>query len=170
MSAGPDRDPNRQDAPSPGWPRWRTRLEALDASVIGWMQRHGLTLLRWSLGLVFLWFGALKFVPDASPAADLALRTIDQLTGGALAPRQALGVLAAWECLIGLGLLAGRLLRLTLALLWLQMLGAVLPVFLFPEAVFRQIPLVPTLEGQYIVKNAVLISASLVLGADLRRS
>jgi len=140
----------------------------MDASVTRWMADHGLLLLRLSLGIVFLWFGALKFFTDLSPAADLASRTIRLLTVDALSHRTALIVLAAWECLIGLGLLLNVLPRITLLLLWMQMFGALLPLFLFPDVSFRQAPHVPTLEGQYMIKNIVLISAAIVIGATVR--
>jgi len=132
------------------------------------MADHGITLLRISLGVVFLWFGALKFIPGMSPATDLATRTIRVMTGGALSDSTAIYVLATWECLIGLGLIAGRLLRTTLLLLWLQMAGTLMPLFFFPHEVFRVIPVAPTLEGQYIIKNIVLISAAIVIGATVR--
>jgi uncharacterized membrane protein YkgB len=132
------------------------------------MADHGVTLLRISLGVVFLWFGALKFFPGMSPATDLATRTIRMLTGGALSDTSAIYVLATWETLIGIGLLAGRFLRTTLALLWVQMAGTLLPLAFFPDEVFRVIPIAPTLEGQYIIKNVVLISAAIVIGATVR--
>ena len=132
------------------------------------MADHGITLLRISVGIVFLWFGALKFFPGLSPATDLAVRTIRVLTGGALSDSAALNILATWECLIGLGLLAGQLLRVVLLLLWLQMAGTLMPLFFFPDEVFKVIPFVPTLEGQYIIKNVVIISAAIVIGATVR--
>jgi uncharacterized membrane protein YphA (DoxX/SURF4 family) len=143
-------------------------LDNLDLKATRWMARHGLRLLRWSLGIVFLWFGMLKFFPAMSPAQDLAGRTIALLTFGLVPPSVALPVLAAWECAIGLGLLVGCCLRATLLLLWLQMLGTLTPVFLFPGEVFVHFPYAPTLEGQYIIKNVVLISAGLVVGATVR--
>jgi uncharacterized membrane protein YkgB len=143
-------------------------LTTLDHRLTAAMARHGLTLLRLSLALVFLWFGVLKFFPGASPASELASRTIATVTGGLVAGRPALVLLASLETAIGLGLLLGRPLRLILGLLWLQMAGAMLPVVLFPGDVFQHAPLVPTLEGQYIIKNLVVISASLVLGATVR--
>ena len=76
--------------------------------------------------------------------------------------------MAGWECLIGLGLLVGRGLRGILLLLYLQMLGTLTPIVLFPDEVFTRIPYVPTLEGQYIIKNLVLISAGIVVGATVR--
>ncbi|MDZ4804457.1 MAG: hypothetical protein SGI90_06320, partial [Candidatus Eisenbacteria bacterium] len=128
-------------------------LEPIDVRVTTWMARQGIRLTRLALGIVFLWFGAIKFVPGWSPAADLAVRTISWLTVGSLAPNVALLVLATWEVLIGLGLLWGRHLRITLLLLFLQLPGTMLPLVLFPKEMFTVFPLAPTMEGQYIIKN-----------------
>jgi uncharacterized membrane protein YkgB len=148
-----------------GAPAWFDRL---DAAVAGWMAGHAITLLRVGLGVVFLWFGLIKFVPGWSPAEGLAAATILKLTGGAVPPAVSLPVLAAWETLIGVGLLTGRFLRLTLLLLFLQMPGTVMPLFLFPAETFTRVPFAPTLEGQYIIKNVVLVAAALAVGATVR--
>jgi uncharacterized membrane protein YphA (DoxX/SURF4 family) len=132
------------------------------------MARRGVVLLRISLGIVFFWFGVLKFFPNLSPAQDLATRTIDVLTFGKVHPSLALPVLAAWECLIGLGLLSGRLTRVTLFAMFVQMFGTITPLFLFPAETFLRFPYAPTLEGQYIIKNLVLVSTGLVIGATVR--
>ena len=145
-------------------------LVALDIRVTRWMARQGPVLLRLSLGIVFLWFGALKFLPGGSPAESLATRTVSALSGGGVPASVSLPVLAGWECLIGLGLLTGKFLRVTLALLFVQMLGTLTPLVLFPHEVFIRIPFMPSLEGQYIIKNLVLISAAIVVGASVRRS
>jgi hypothetical protein len=144
-------------------------LEPLDRRITAWMNRHGVTLTRVSLGIVYLWFGALKFFPGSSPAESLATDTVTRLTGGNIPEHLALIGLASWEVLIGLGLLSGRFLRITLLLLWLQMAGALLPLVLFPDETFARFPLVPTLEGQYIIKNLVIISAAIVVGGGVRR-
>ncbi len=143
-------------------------FERIDVKITNWMAKFGIRLLRISLGIVFLWFGALKFFPDLSPAQDLAVRTISQLSFGLISAQMSLTILATWECLIGLGLIFGVLMRATLLLLFLQMLGTITPIFLFPQEVFTHIPYAPTLEGQYIIKNIVLISAGFVLGATVR--
>lgn len=140
----------------------------VDYAITVWMARNGVRLLRVSLGVVFFWFGILKFFPGLSAATDLATRTIEVLTFGALAPAVAINILAAWETLIGLGLLTGVAMRATLALLFVQMLGTITPMFLFPELVFTRVPYAPTLEGQYIIKNLVLISAAIAIGASVR--
>lgn len=145
----------------------REAFQHLDRQLTRWMAEHGLVLLRISIGVVFLWFGALKFWPDLSPADALAEATIDKLFFGVIPPDVARVSLALLEVTIGIGLLAGRFLRLTLLLLAGQMFGAVTPLFLFPEITWSAL-FVPTLEGQYILKNIVLVTAGLTIGATVR--
>lgn len=146
----------------------RSALNRSDLAITRGMARFGIPLLRLSLGVVFLWFGALKFLPNVSPAQELATRTIHTLSGGLVPASVSMPILAGWECLIGLGLLVGRGLRGILFLLYVQMLGTLTPLVLFPDEVFTRFPYVPTLEGQYIIKNLVLISAGIVVGATVR--
>ena len=148
--------------------RLYTLFHSVDERLTDWMAQHGVTLLRLSVGIVFLWFGGLKFFPNLSPAEGLATRTIEALTFGIVTPQVSLPVLAIWEVLIGLGLLTGKFMRVTLLLLFVQMLGTVTPIVLFPDEVFKVFPIGLTLEGQYIVKNLVLISAGIVIGATVR--
>ena len=143
-------------------------IDRFDRRATRLMADHGLTALRMTLGIVFLWFGALKFVPGLSPAEDLAGRTIEVLTIGLIPMNVALFILAVWESAIGIGLLAGRWMRATLLLLFVQMLGTVTPLFLFPGETWIRFPVAPTLEGQYIIKNVVLVAAAFVLGATVR--
>lgn len=140
----------------------------IDPIVTGWMNRHGLRLLRISVGIVFIWFGVLKFFPGVSAAQDLAINTIKLLTFGLVPEWIIINGLALWEVLIGIGLISGKFMRETLLLLFLQMIGTFTPIFLFPSEVFTQIPYAPTLEGQYIIKNIIIVSAGIVLGGALR--
>lgn len=143
-------------------------LKALDTRLVRWMARNGVVTLRVTLGIIFVWFGVLKFFPGLSPAEDLATRTIGTLSFGMIEANVARTLIGALETIIGLGLLAGVLLRGVLALLFFQLLGTMTPIVLFPSEVFQIAPLVPTLEGQYIFKNLVLIGAGLVIGATVR--
>ncbi|MBA2381866.1 MAG: DoxX family protein [Chloroflexi bacterium] len=149
-------------------PLVRQRLDRIDQIITAALARASVPVLRIGLGVVFLWFGALKFFPGLSPAQDLAARTIEELSRGLIAPAVSLPVLAAWESLIGLGLLTGRFLRVTLLLLAVQMIGTLTPLVLFPAETFTLFPIAPTLEGQYIIKNVVLIGAAMVVGATVR--
>lgn len=142
--------------------------DQIDSILTGWMAKNGIRLLRYSLGVTFLWFGLLKFFPGLSPVEPLVGMTASTLSFGLLSPETAVLVVAIWELLIGLGLITGYFLRGTLLLLWLQMLGTLAPLILFPQIAFTVAPIVPTLEGQYIIKNVVLITAGIVIGATVR--
>jgi uncharacterized membrane protein YphA (DoxX/SURF4 family) len=144
------------------------RFDMLDSRITEWMAQYGVLLLRISVGAVFFWFGFLKFFPGLSPAEGLAARTIETLSLGVIQPELSLPVLAAWESLIGLGLITGKFMRGTLLLLALQMIGTVTPMFIFPQETWQVFPISPTLEGQYIIKNLVLVSAAIVIGATVR--
>lgn len=118
--------------------------------------------LRASIGIVFIWFGALKTVGQLSPAYDLVAATVYWLTPEIIVP-----ILGWWEIAIGVCFLIPALTRIGLLLLALQMPGTFLPLILLPEACFTVFPFGLTLEGQYIVKNLVIIGAALVIGAGL---
>src|SRR5680860_261054 len=145
----------------------KTEFQLIDRRITRWLAEHGLTLLRISIGLIFVWFGVLKFWPGLSPADQLAAETIDRLSFGLIAEDLARVLLAILETAIGMGLITGKFMRFTLLLLTGQMLGAVTPLFLFPEVTWSGL-FVPTLEGQYILKNIVLVSAALTIGATVR--
>lgn len=139
------------------------RFEQIDRRITHFMATYGITLLRVSMGVVFFWFGALKLIPGASPAEGLIRETLTFVPMNLFLP-----LLAVWEMLIGIGFVIGRFMRITILLLFLQMPGTVSPAVLRPDLVFVGFPFVLTLEGQYIVKNLVLISAALVIGATVR--
>ena len=139
-----------------------------DDRITLFMRRNGILFLRISLGIIFFWFGFLKFFPGLSPADQIATVTIEKLTFGFIAPNVSIILLAIWETLIGLGLIFGKYLRGTLFLLFTQMMGTLTPLILFPAVTFTRFPYAPTLEGQYIIKNLILISAGLVVGATVR--
>ncbi len=140
----------------------------IDFRITSWMARHGVLILRLSVGFIFLWYAILKFFPNVSSAENIASATIDRLTYGFVNGRIAMLMLAVWETMIGLGLLFGKFLRETLLLLFLQMIGTLTPLILFPDTTFVIFPIVPAIEGQYIIKNLVLISAGIVIGATVR--
>jgi uncharacterized membrane protein YphA (DoxX/SURF4 family) len=140
----------------------------VEQRIVAWMAANGVAFLRVSLGIVFLWFGALKFVPGLSPAEHLASATMARLTLGLLDAKAALFLLATWETAVGLALVLGVHLRIALRLLLVQMAGTLAPLVLFPSVTFVRFPFAPTMEGQYILKNLVLISAAIVIGATLR--
>jgi uncharacterized membrane protein YkgB len=124
--------------------------------------------LRNSLGIVFFWFGSLKLLPNVSAASDLVARTIAKLSFDIVGSSISVPAVGLLECLIGLGLLlAPRIghkgLQWTIWLLLVQMVGTFTPLVLFPDETFKLIGVVPTMEGQYILKNLVLVSCAISL-------
>lgn len=141
--------------------RKSTKIAEFDHFLIGILNRFSLPALRLSLGLIFIWFGALKPLGD-SPANDVIIKTVYWFDPDIFIP-----ILGFWEIAIGICLLVNPLIRLGLFLLALQMPGTFLPLILRPEICFVDIPFNLTLEGQYIIKNLVLIGAAIVVGSRL---
>jgi uncharacterized membrane protein YphA (DoxX/SURF4 family) len=138
-------------------------FDKYDKQITKWMADYGMLILRVGLGIVFLWFGVLKFFKGLSPAEELVRNTVYLFD-----PDSFIIVLAVWESLIGIGLITGKFLRTILLLLFLQMPGTALPLVILPEKLWTVFPYGLTLEGQYIIKNLVLMGAGLVIGATVR--
>ena len=138
-------------------------LDRVDRKIVGWMGHYGPVCLRISLGIIFIWFGGLKLIGQ-SPANELVARTVYWID-----PKIFIPILGWWEIIIGVGLLYRPLIRMAIFLLFLQMPGTMLPLFILPEVCFNQYPWALTIEGQYIIKNLVLVSAALVVGGTVRR-
>lgn len=149
--------------PHPGAPPPRGGLaRRVERFAVRRLSAYSVAALRISLGLVFLGFGALKFVPGLSPAAGLATRTVETLTLGLVPGGAALLLTAGMECAVGLALVTGRLLRTGLAVLGVSLVGILSPLVLFTADLF---PGAPTLEAQYVLKDVVLVTAAMVVAA-----
>ncbi len=151
----------------------RTLVSTLLDRVADVLAAHSITVLRVSLGLVFLVFGAFKFVSGASPAEDLAVATVGKLTFGVVSGDAALLLTAVTETIIGLTLLTGRFVKVGLVVLAGALVGILSPLVLFPDQMWSGNG--PTLTGQYVFKDIVLLAGGLVvaahaLGAQLRRT
>ena len=143
----------------------RSIISRIDDVVIPFLRRWGVTTLRISLAVVFIWFGALK-VFGVSPVVDLVASTVYWVDPDWFVP--ALGVI---EILVGVGLAARRWLRLVLLILAGQMVGTFLVFVLLPEIAFQDgNPLKLTVEGEFVIKNLVLLAAGMVVGASIGRS
>jgi uncharacterized membrane protein YphA (DoxX/SURF4 family) len=119
-------------------------------------------LMTCALGVIYLWFGVLKFLPEMSPAEDLVITTVDSLSFGTIPGSFSIYAVAIWEVLLGTMLLSGRKRRLAALLVLVHMGFTSTPLFLFPELCFDPFPAF-TLVGQYIFKNLVLVVAALLL-------
>lgn len=120
-------------------------------------------LLAISIGIIYLWFGALKFFPELSPADALAKQTITFLTFGFLPENVSILILAIIEVIIGLFLISNFQIKKIVIAAILHLTFTFIPVLFFPEISFSQAPFVLTLVGQYIIKNIVIISALLFI-------
>jgi uncharacterized membrane protein YkgB len=147
-----------------GLETYRQRFDELDRNIASMMSQWSIPILRGSVAVVFIWFGALKIF-DISPAADLVAATVYIVPPDLFVP-----VLGAWEVLIGVCLLYRPLIRLGIFLLFLQLPGTFLPIVLVPEVVFTTAPYALTVEGQYIIKNLVIIGAALAIGSTVREN
>jgi uncharacterized membrane protein YkgB len=116
-----------------------------------------------SIGIIYIWFGLLKFFPAVSPAEELATETINQLTFELIPKSVGYLMLAVLEVLIGLGLMIPRLNKLSVIVALCHMVLTFTPLFLFPELVFGNAPFSFTIVGQYIMKNIIIICALLML-------
>ena len=138
-------------------------LKNTDELIASTMNFVGPVLLKFSVAVIFIWFGMLKVV-QMSPAQGLVENTVYWFSN----PTKFVVFLGFWEVLIGLTICIRPLIRLSLFLLFLQMPGTFLPLILLPDVCFSNFPFGLTLEGQYIVKNLVLISAAIVVGGSVR--
>ena len=138
----------------------------LDRAILRRMGNIGEPAARISLFVIFFWFGILKPL-GLSPAEPLVLKTVDWMP--LLSAAQWLVVIGWWEVAIGVFFLFRKTTRVAIGLLFLQMSGTFMPLFILPEITFQEngIPFLPTLEGQYIIKNIIIISAALVIGGNL---
>ena len=142
-----------------------SRFLSLDASITTFFQRWSIVVLRVSVALVFIWFGALK-VFDVTPVADLVGDTVYWVDPNWFVP-----VLGVFEVIVGLGLLLRRGLRVVLGLFAAQMVGTFLVLVLQPDVAFQDgNPLLLTVEGEFVIKNLVLLAAGMVVGATVERS
>lgn len=121
------------------------------------------TLLRISFGVIYTWFGMLKFFPGISPAEDLAKETIEVLTFGLIPNEISIILLAIWEVLLGLLFFSNLFQKVAIPLALVHMACTFLPLAFFPNLSFTRVPYAFTLVGQYIVKNLVFIVALLMM-------
>lgn len=127
------------------------------------VSKTSLVFLRLSIGIIFIWFGLLKFFSGYSPAEDLAINTINRLTSNLIPEPINIILLAIWECGVGLFLVFGFWRKYVLGLLILHMICTFTPLFFFPELSFKNMPYGFTLVGQYIMKNIIIVCASWIL-------
>lgn len=143
-------------------------FDEIDSKISTFMERWGILAVRISFGIIFIWFGILKPL-GISSAEPLVLATVPWLP--VFEGETWVAIIGWWEVLIGVAFLFKRTIRIAIGLLALQMVGTFLPLIMLPEITFQAgyFPYGPTMEGQYIIKNLMIISAALVVGGTVRR-
>jgi uncharacterized membrane protein YkgB len=137
-------------------------FEKVDQFIAEWMNKWSSSAIRISFGIIFIWFGILKPF-DVSSAESLLKATVVWLPFGT--PEFWLVVIGWWEVAIGATFLFPQTTKIAIGLLFLQMFGTFMPLVVLPEVTFQNGNfLTPSLEGQYIIKNVMIISAALALG------
>ncbi len=159
---------SQRSAQADGRRRWTLRekipekIGAFDRRVVNNFERYGHFLHRVSLGALFVWFGLLKPFGHETVTSLLA-QTV--YWGD---PEVVVPVLGWWEVAIGVCLIFRPLGRLALLLLFIRLPGTLLAFFFLPETCFLQVPFVPTPEGQYLVKDIVILFAAIAIGGTIR--
>ena len=140
----------------------------IDSKISTFMERWGILAVRISFGIIFIWFGILKPL-GISSAESLVIATTPWLP--VFGAKTWVAIIGWWEVLIGVSFLFQKTIRIAIGLLALQMVGTFLPLIMLPEITFQAgyFPYGPTMEGQYIIKNLMIISAALVVGGTVRR-
>ena len=126
---------------------------------------RSVAVLRVGVGLIFLGFGVLKYFPGVSPAQNLTEATTHILFFGLIPGRVCMVFVATLECFIGAALIAGRPMRVALWLLATEFVGILSPLVLLPARLFSGPHHAPTLEGQYVLKDIILVGAAMVIAA-----
>ena len=145
------------------------RLVMIEEKLHGLLVRHAIKALRFTVGAIFLGFGVLKFFPDVSPAQGLSIKTIDLLTFGLIPWEVGIVAIATLECFIGICLLANRWMRVAVWLLVVQFIGILAPLALLTGRLFSGPNHAPTLEGQYVLKDIILVAAGMAIAAGTFR-
>ena len=125
--------------------------------------RRKLTLLTISIGLLYFYFGILKFFPNLSPAEEIGCVTVCKLCLGLLPPKICLFSLATLEVLIGFCLMTRKFLKLTIIIAISHLVMTFTPILFFPDLIFQDSIISPSLLGQYIYKNIIIICALIVV-------
>lgn len=133
----------------------------LEIQITKWLKENSIPFARYSLAIVFIWFGILKPF-NLSPASELVANTVYFFNPSWFVP-----FLGWWEVVIGICLLYKPFIKYGLLLMSIQMIGTFLPLILLPEITFTYFPYAPTLEGQYIIKNLVLIGVAMIIGSHI---
>jgi uncharacterized membrane protein YkgB len=140
-------------------------IRNVDLRIIAWLRRIFLPSARIAIFVIYFWFGALKLL-DLSPAGPLAQSLVAKTVGAAHFDLL-FHILALFECLIGLLFLFPKATRIVIPLLFIHIVIVCSPLLLVPELAWSR-PFVPTLEGQYIIKNLAIAALAIGIAAQTK--
>lgn len=140
-------------------------MQALDLKLINFFKKISMPMARFSIFVVFFWFGILK-VLGLSPASGVVERLFEE-TIPFMSFSTFIVLFGLFECLIGILFLIKGLERVVMPLLLIHMITTFGPLVLLPSETWQR-AFVPTLEGQYIIKNLVIIATAIFISANLR--
>lgn len=138
-------------------------ITRVESTIHTWLGRNSVRLLRISMGAIILGFGFLKYFPGVSPAEHMVETVSRMLTLGLMPDRLVMVGFATVECVIGLSVITGVGLRLVIYPMTLWAVGILLPLVLMPAELFSGPDHMPTLEGQYVLKDVILLTATMVI-------
>jgi uncharacterized membrane protein YkgB len=142
-----------------------TNIKTIDTKILGGLRRWFLPLARLAIFIIYFWFGVLKLF-NLSPASPLA-RALADKTIGAAHYSLAFHLLAVYECIIGVLFLFPKFTRIVIPLLFIHMIIVCAPLVLLPHLAWSR-SFVPTLEGQYIIKNVAIIALAIGVAAQTK--
>jgi uncharacterized membrane protein YphA (DoxX/SURF4 family) len=140
-------------------------IKNIDLKIIAWLRRVFLPMARIAIFVIYFWFGILKLF-DLSPASPLAQALVTQTIGAAHFDLL-FHILALFECLIGILFLFPKLTRVVIPLLFIHMIIVCSPLIFVPDLAWSK-PFVPTLEGQYIIKNLAIAALAIGVAAQTK--
>jgi uncharacterized membrane protein YkgB len=140
-------------------------IRKIDLKIIAWLRKSFLPMARLAIFVVYFWFGILKLF-EQSPATPLAQAFVSK-TLGAANFGWSFKALAIYECIIGILFLFPKMTRIVIPLLLIHMAIVCLPLFIVPDLAWSK-PFVPTLEGQYIIKNLAIIALAIGVAAQTK--
>lgn len=144
-------------------------ITRVESTIQIWLARNSVRLLRISMGAIILGFGFLKYFPGVSPAEHMVETVSRMLTFGLMPDRATMFLFATVECLIGLSLITGIGLRVVIYPMALWAVGILSPLVLMPVELFSGPDHMPTLEGQYVLKDVILLTATMVIAEATSR-
>jgi len=139
-------------------------IKEIDIKLINFFRAISIPLARLGLFIIFFWFGILK-VFDLSPATPIVQKLSEQTIPFINFPTFIV-LFGGLEIIIGILFLIKGAERVVIPLLFLHMITTFMPLFLLPQETWFGF-LIPTLEGQYIIKNLALIAAAVAIAANL---